>query len=253
MENVAANDKRTAFWDAKARTFPRYEEGEHNYEAGVLKTIREHGVDFCGKSVLDVGCGSGMYTLRLAREAERVTAVDISGVMLDILRQDAAALGVDNIDYVHSDWAEFDARRTFDVVFCSMTPAIESDESREKLLGHAWGWTVFMGFAGRMESDVMAGLFERYGLAPKVFNNGPQMRKWLTGRGITPVSVILEDQWVVPKNLEEALDACATTLTNYGVEPDHDLLRRHLARFEDEPGVYVERTDYKIELLLWQK
>jgi SAM-dependent methyltransferase len=253
MGTPAQHDDQRAFWDAKARTFPRYEEGDDNYEAGVLRTIREHGVDFGGRTVLDVGSGSGMYTLRLAREARSVTAVDISPVMLDILARDAAGLGVGNIEYVCSDWMDFRRGETYDVVFCSMTPAIQSDESREKLLGHAHGWTVFMGFAGVMRSDVMAGLLARYGLEPKVMNNGPQMREWLVGRGLAPVSVILDGQWVVPKSLDAALDACSTTLTNYGVTPDQELLREHLASFEERPGVYVERTDYKIELLLWEK
>ena len=93
------------FWDRKARTFPRFAEGEDTYEAGILNKVRSHGVDFNGSTVLDVGCGSGMYTIRLAREAARVTALDISDEMLNILRKDAenpasrqhrlCALGVD--------------------------------------------------------------------------------------------------------------------------------------------------------------
>lgn len=242
-----------AFWDDKARTFPRYEEGDHTYEAGVLRTIRDNGVDFAGKRVLDVGSGSGMYTLRLAREAASITAVDISPVMLGILEKDAREQGIGNIEYVCSEWMDFDSSETYDVVFCSMTPAIQSDESREKLLGHARGWTVFMGFAGIMDSDIMRGLFEHYGKTPKVFNNGPEMREWLEERGMAPLSVILDGEWVVPKDLEGTLDACTTTLRQYDVDPDEDLLRAHLARFEERPGVYVERTQYKIELLLWQK
>ena len=91
------------FWNCRAASFPRYEAGDDNYEARMLRLARENGVDFCGKTVLDVGSGSGMYTIRLAQEAASVTAVDISDEMLRILMQDAAAQGLDNIRPVVSD------------------------------------------------------------------------------------------------------------------------------------------------------
>ena len=147
------------YWNNHARSFPRFEEGEDNYEAGVMRQIKAHGVDFRNASVLDVGCGSGMYTIRIAKEAARVKALDISDVMLDILREDAEARGLHNIDYLRSEWMDYDGDETFDIVFCSMTPAIQSEESRLKLLRHAAGVTIFMGFAGLMESDVMTGLY----------------------------------------------------------------------------------------------
>jgi len=37
------------------------------------------------------------------------------------------------------------------------------------------------------------------------------------------------------------------------VTADQDHLRRHLAQFEEKPGVFVERTQYKIDLIIWDK
>ena len=215
MEAVRPKDPKTReFWDNKARTFPRFEEGEDNYEAGMLKRIREHGVDLRGRTVLDVGCGSGMYTIRLAREAERVTAVDISQGMLDILREDAGAQGLDNIDYVRAEWMEFDSDATFDVVFCSMTPAIRDDESRFKLLRHAGGHTVFMGFAGLMNSNIMTPLYAHYGVTPKIFTNGTDMRLWLEDHNVPYTLYPIEGTWVVPKTLEARVDGATTFSTS---------------------------------------
>ncbi|MBG0789495.1 MAG: class I SAM-dependent methyltransferase [Desulfovibrionaceae bacterium] len=254
MEGVKPNDPKTReFWDNKARTFPRFEEGEDNYEAGVLDRIRRHGVDFNGKTVLDVGSGSGMYTIRIAREAERVTAVDISQGMLDILREDAGAQGLSNIDCVRSEWMEFDSDATFDIVFCSMTPAIRDDASRLKLLRHAGGVTVFMGFAGLMDSNIMTPLYARYGVTPKVFTNGTDMRLWLDEHDVPYRMHPIEGTWVVPKTLEARVDGASLFLKQYGVDPDPADLKRFMARYEEKPGVFVERTDYKIELLIWDR
>ena len=252
MESVERIARQKTFWNEKAKTFPRYEEGDETYEAGVLDLVRGHGVDIRGKTVLDVGCGSGMYTIRLAKEAARVTAVDISETMLAILREDAEKLGVDNIDYVLSDWMDFESDAVFDVVFCSMTPAIESEESKLKLLGHARGATIFMGFAGVMRSDVLAGLYEHYGVTPKIFNNGPEMRGWLDDKGIAHAAYPVEGQWVVAKSREELMDSCSSMLIPYSVTPDQDHLRQYVEQFREGPDKYVERTDYKIELIIWE-
>lgn len=254
MDTTRHDDPTTKeFWNAKARSFPRFEEGEDNYEAGVLRIVREHGVDFRGASVLDVGCGSGMYTIRLAREAARVTALDISEGMLAVLREDAEAMGLGNIDYRRSEWMDFGGDETFDVIFCSMTPAIGSEASRLKLLRHAGGPTVFMGFAGVMDSDVMAGLYAHYGVTPEVLANGTEMRDWLDGRGIPYARYPVNGTWVVPHSLDGLADSCATFLSKYGVTPERGHLLRHLASFEEEPGRYVERTRYEIDLLIWER
>lgn len=241
------------YWNARARTFPRYEEGTDNYEARMLRMIKDNGVTLHGKSILDVGCGSGMYTIRLAQEAQSVMAVDISDAMLDILAQDAAAMQLTNITCMRSGWDAFESSERFDVVFASMTPAVNDDHTREKLLSYSNGWVVFMGFTERMASDVMGPLYARYAVTPKVFNNAQTMRQWLDERGIRYTTIPVNGQWVVEKNAEEMLDACLTTLQQYGVTPDPAEVSKHLIAFRNDAGTYVERTDYAVEILLWQK
>jgi ubiquinone/menaquinone biosynthesis C-methylase UbiE len=46
---------------------------------------------------LDLGCGSGQLTIGLARQVATVHAVDISQVMIDLLLNNAATVGVTNI------------------------------------------------------------------------------------------------------------------------------------------------------------
>ena len=241
------------FWNAKARTFPRYEEGADNYEARMLRLINDNGLDLRGKRILDVGCGSGMYTIRLAQVAQSVVAVDISDEMLRILAEDAVAMRLANISCVRSSWDDFETSERFDVVFASMTPAVDNNQTREKLLRFTDAWVVFMGFTERMASDVMGPLYTHYGVTPKVFNNAQTMRQWLEERGIPYTAVPVRGQWVVEKNAEEMLDSCITTLQNYNIVSDADYIARYLDGFCNSSGMYVERTDYAVEILLWQK
>ena len=57
--------------------------------------LREHGV--AGKSVLDLGCGSGEVSLIAARLGARVTGLDIVEDMLRIARADADGAGLGHV------------------------------------------------------------------------------------------------------------------------------------------------------------
>ncbi len=66
--------------------------------------------------VVDVAAGPGTLSLLAARQVSQLRALDFSAAMLDILRRDAAAAGLDNIEAVIGDGqelpygdAEFDA------------------------------------------------------------------------------------------------------------------------------------------------
>ncbi len=53
-----------------------------------------------GATVLDAGCGTGLFSIRLARAGYRVKAVDIASQMVEKSRADATKAGVaGNIDF----------------------------------------------------------------------------------------------------------------------------------------------------------
>ncbi|OQX07508.1 MAG: hypothetical protein BWK76_24785 [Desulfobulbaceae bacterium A2] len=55
-------------------------------------------------SVLDMGSGPGTLALPLAERVRRITAVDFSSSMLELLRQQATARGLDNITTIEASW-----------------------------------------------------------------------------------------------------------------------------------------------------
>lgn len=50
-----------------------------------------------GDRVVDLGCGSGQLTLRLAGDAASVLAVDVSAAMIELLERHAADAGLSNV------------------------------------------------------------------------------------------------------------------------------------------------------------
>src|SRR5579875_2372078 len=103
------------FWDARAREDAFYfVDSRLRYNATDEKAFWAGGEEALaallgglgvtippGQVVLDIGCGLGRLTRPLAREAERVIALDISAEMLDRARELNPDLA--NVEWVHGD------------------------------------------------------------------------------------------------------------------------------------------------------
>ncbi|ADD67697.1 Methyltransferase type 11 [Denitrovibrio acetiphilus DSM 12809] len=248
MEHVAIKQKE--FWNGKAQVFPRYEPCENNYEARMLNIAKKHGVDFTGQKILDVGCGTGMYTIRLAQEAASVLGTDISEEMLDILNTDAKRENITNLRTVLTDWKDFETDERFDLIFCSMTPAVHDNYTREKLFKYTDRWLIFMGFAGVMQSDVMAEVYRHHGVTQRKFNNGKDMEDWLVENKREFTAYPVEGEWVQNRHAEGMAVCCRNMLSSYDVEMDESFILSHIENFKNSDGSYTERIKYKIEMII---
>jgi 2-polyprenyl-3-methyl-5-hydroxy-6-metoxy-1,4-benzoquinol methylase len=66
--------------------------------------------------VLELACGTGLWTEQLLEHAERVTVVDISSEMLAIAK---SRLQSDRVDYIKADIFEWTGAEPYDVIFFS--------------------------------------------------------------------------------------------------------------------------------------
>jgi SAM-dependent methyltransferase len=85
-------------------------------------------------SALDVGCGAGLITLRLASLATEVTAIDINPRALAVSRMNCAINDVGNVRFVLSDLFERIAGDQFDAVVFSSPTDREGEMGRSLLL-----------------------------------------------------------------------------------------------------------------------
>ncbi len=66
-------------------------------------------------SILDVGCGTGAYTIELWRQGVHITGIDQSDVMLQIARAKAKLASAD-IKFTAQNFLTFNATKTYDAV-----------------------------------------------------------------------------------------------------------------------------------------
>jgi ubiquinone/menaquinone biosynthesis C-methylase UbiE len=75
--------------------------------AEALAAFEAHGLDGAS-TVVDLGAGSGQFALAAARRFGRVTAIDVSPAMVDLLRERAAAAGLANLDCVQAGFLSYE-------------------------------------------------------------------------------------------------------------------------------------------------
>ena len=117
-------------------------------------------------SVLDVGCGTGNFSIKLAKMGLNVTGIDVSDNMLDVARDKAKKGGL-SIDFINMDARDMIFEdESFDGVI-SMA-AIEFIQESEKVLNEMFrvvkGGKIVIGTINRdskWESCASAGSFRR--------------------------------------------------------------------------------------------
>ena len=75
--------------------------------------------DLSGKSVLDIGCGSGRYMFKAAeKNASRIVGIDAAAGALEQAGKIANELGLkERMKFVESDFIDFSADGKYDVIF----------------------------------------------------------------------------------------------------------------------------------------
>jgi demethylmenaquinone methyltransferase/2-methoxy-6-polyprenyl-1,4-benzoquinol methylase len=114
------------YYDARANEYDdvwyrrgRYDLGVAGNERWFAETARLEAfvdnVDLRG-DVLELACGTGLFTRHLARRADHLTALDSSAPVLAI---NAARVGDSSVDYVQADVFDWEPpdRRRFDAIF----------------------------------------------------------------------------------------------------------------------------------------
>jgi len=87
------------------------------------------------KSVVDFGCGPGLYTSVFAKTGAKVTGIDFNEVAINYAKQKSAKENL-NIDYSVANYLEYSTEEKFDLItmifcdFCALNP-----EQRQTMLG----------------------------------------------------------------------------------------------------------------------
>ncbi len=138
-DGVISRSPYRAFKVQRSRLVQHWDEVSRDYDTDSMSLIDERIWELLermsavppGGRALDVGCGTGALTARLASSCSGVLGLDFSPGMLSVARERCSRLG--NVELLCSGWEEYSAGRDFDLVFSSFCPAVDDLSSVLKM------------------------------------------------------------------------------------------------------------------------
>lgn len=144
----------SGYWDYRSGDFgsksiPTAENSDY------IKLIKSKAKFIPGSTrILDIGCGSGIYSLAFAGESGPILGLDVSPKMIEYANKNAASIGAGNAVFKVADWLSMEdddplISGGFDLTIAHMTPAICSAETFGRMLKVSEGMCFFTGYISR--------------------------------------------------------------------------------------------------------
>ncbi len=205
--------------------------------------------------ILDIGCGTGIYTLPLAREAASVTGLDNSETMIARMKDVISSTGIQNVQAVKASWKMADASalgfvKAFDIAWISMSQAVQTRQDFEKMGKCAKKWCVYIGWGRKRKNTLMEEVYRLHGLHYAPPSGAGAAYDILAGSGKNPSLDYFETSWDWTWTTEETLRAMVFYIEMQGGRPRLDLIENLLACHERDGQ--VSHTTYAEEgLMVW--
>lgn len=248
---MSSIDTQAQIWDIKAIKFPKFTLDENATSIKVYNYLKNKGIDFYSKKVLDIGCGSGRYALLFAKDGANVDALDVSSKMLEELNKSAKAHNISNVNCICVNFDEFIKEdRNYEIIFASMTPAIYKKEHIEYMCKN--GKTkIYIGWGRKRENPFMSEIFMLHGLEYKPPVRGALMvEEILNELGICYEAYYFFDEWSFEGDINEAKENIIWHITINEATPKIDLIDSFLQKHVKD-GKIKHTSKVELGLIIW--
>ena len=252
MKGTRANEK--LFWNNRARNYPLPFEKETYAKTGrILRLLGGLGVNFKGRRVLDIGCGTGVYALRLAKTAKRALGVDSSPEMLKLFRSERKERGIKNASCLLSSWNSMPVSRLagrFDIALASMTMAIKNKSDIIKMEKTARERCVYIGWAGVRRNALLEKVYARHGVKYQAPEGAAIVLEALKALGRKPAVKYIRDSWEKKASPAETIRDIEVGLKVNGAKMDREWVESLLKRMSRK-GRVRQLTSVRKALITW--
>ncbi|MCS7203419.1 MAG: class I SAM-dependent methyltransferase [Thermodesulfovibrio sp.] len=245
------------FWDRRAKKYARaFDSDVYEKTLKILNRIESKGVVFTSSRILEIGSGTGIYTLPLAKRAKEVVAVDCSEEMIKILNEELKKHEIDNVYSIQAFWHEIDIEKyrfykDFDIVFAAMTPAVKTKDDILKMEDCSRDWLIYIGWGRKRDNDLKKEIFSLHGIEFKVPGGVLMICKILQELGRKFQYEFFENSWQWRGSLEEAYEDVSAFLELHGVKPDKNRIIPVLEKYSKD-GIVTHTTYAEQGFIVWQ-
>lgn len=212
-------------WDKKAKTYARYNEKLNTLQKQSFEYLQKLKITFEDKSIIDIGCGTGVWTLHLAKEAKEILALDSAKTMLEILQEDAKTLHFTHIkceNLSFKEWIQKNPHSSFDIAFLSMSPALEDTKAYEDFLNLA-KIKIYLAWADYRKSDFLDPIFQHFNTEFKGFYK-QDLEAYLLEKNIVFHKIVFDEVRQIQRSKEDALENALWHLHMNGCELSKEAL-----------------------------
>lgn len=217
-------NKRSHFWNKKAKNYPLYDASENSSAKKLLKKLKERGVEFGDKRVLDIGCGTGRVSIEIAKSAKSVHGVDVSEEMLTLFKSSAENMGVANVVVECGDFEALALNGKYDIVVATMTPALQSMDDFKKAISLANEKFVYVGWGRKRSAPLLERAFELHGAKLHLPFGAPGASVFLKEMGYDAQVEYSEEVWEHEMSIEDAIEEMCWHIEIGGVTPDRSIV-----------------------------
>lgn len=194
------------FWNKQALDFPRYNDMDDEFQQKLINIFKEKNMLSKDSTVIDIGCGTGVYTIPIAKEAKKVLALDISPKMLEILKEDSWNYNLTKtIEIKCSNWSEFQSEEKYDLVFASLSAAFRNNADFEKILDYAKGYVCFLDFVDTKGSNFEELLSSKLKIKKQIYKDLENIKQWLNSKNIEYKTIPLTNNYTRLIDIDSAL------------------------------------------------
>lgn len=156
--NKNTEDKNIKVWDESSKNYD--ETVCNNRVKDVIKNLKLKGYINENSEVLDIGCGTGSYSIELSKICKKVYALDYSDCMLNVLKEKIKSNNIDNIEIIKANWNDINLNKEnmykkFDLVISSLNPGCYNPDSLLKINEASNKSCCYIGTDGKSKDDVL--------------------------------------------------------------------------------------------------
>ncbi|MCC5909177.1 MAG: methyltransferase domain-containing protein [Clostridiaceae bacterium] len=250
-----------AYWDKIADKYDSNMMGqEEDRVQKVMDYFLQHKILTKNTEVLDIGSGTGAYTIPMAEVVKSVIALDSSSEMCGILEGKASEKKLSNIQTLIAPWQEVKLRKeklykSFDVAFSSLNPGIRNLKTLIKMNAASRKYCCLISTSGKVEDSTrkeLEKLLLGKNLESKQANDVIYPFYILYQLGYSPKMEYIDITMVRKKEPEEAVASLCDSFWLYtDITPSVKKNIHNYVESKIENGLFTATTKMRLGMVCW--
>ena len=258
-QKFKSKTEKTEYWNKEAKMYDVRMLQDNRRVQDVINILKQKGVLTKKADVLEIGCGTGLYSVELSKYSNSVTSVDISEAMGEVLNNKIKALNIDNIKFKLIDWDNVDLYKEglnnrFDISLSALNPSLNSLAALEKFCKTSRKACVIVTFNGNVNNNVRQFMDKLLSVEE---SNPHDCYSYFTESILQEMGYKIEVfstymHWVKSNPTKEAAQRIIKEYKYFNSEVFEDEIYKYVLENSDENGLFHENNKANLNIYYWE-